>query len=207
MRTGFITIILLLNSLSINAAQLVPGVYQLLDHPGGSASPPPYGLRLDDLQPPVGVGPTFSTVLNGAQSLLTWDGGDLAVISGTLRNNTTGLLWSVTHNLSGISSTSEGFFATQGTMILEDTSAGTTYTIDSKAAANGAVFEAFGDSHRCGYSTDCGPFVGRGWLEPGVTDYKAKYNDWLVQLVEVPIPGALLLFLSALIGLRVYARK
>ena len=34
---------------SASAGVILPGQFLLLDHPDGSISPPPYGLRLDDL--------------------------------------------------------------------------------------------------------------------------------------------------------------
>ncbi len=199
------TVFLLCSTVSFNAsaAAVTPGVYQLLDHPDGQlvSSQGPYGLRLDDLIPPAGNGPTFSTEINGARVLLDWNGGNSATISGLLWHNLENTLWSVEHVLTGISivpGPNGGFEATAGNMTLTDPN-NVQYTFLSKQDNQGVAFYALGDNHRCSGYTDCGPLTANGWLEP--VTYDGNYNDWLVQLNPVPVPAAAWLFLSALVVL------
>ena len=81
---------------SAPAGVILPGQYFLLDHPDGSISPPPYGLRMDDL------GFTFSTELNGASVVLTWNGGATATLIGSLWNNQAAEMWTVDYTLTGV---------------------------------------------------------------------------------------------------------
>lgn len=201
-----IAALLLLLSQSLLAATLIPGTYQLLDHPDGAVvgSQGPYGLRLDWLSPPAGVGPTFSTETNNAYTELFWDGSTSASIIGTLWNNTTNELWTVSHILTDIitvGGSNGGFKALNGLMTLTGPDLNV-YTMASKQDSSGIGFYALGDNHRCGGHTDCGPLVGNGWLDENGT------NDWLVQFTPapVPVPAAFWLFLSAFLGFIPYRR-
>ncbi len=192
-----------LTSQVVLAATLTPGAYQLLDHPDGSvvSSQGPYGLRLDALSPPTGVGPTFSVETNNAYVTLLWDGGNTATISGSIWNNTTNEMWTVNHDLTDIvivPGPDGGFSALNGVMTLIDP-LNNILTINSDQDNAGIAFNALGNSHRCAGHSDCGPFIGEGWLEPGTPD--GQFNDWLVQLNPIPVPAAVWLFGSALIGL------
>lgn len=191
------------------ADSVTPGSYFLLDHPDAALNPPPYGLRLDILDPPNGLGPTFSTTLGGASVILTWDGGSSASISGTIFNNATGNLWSVQHELTGVTSVGGadgGFKASGGTMTVSVAAADVAlygadmYTFFS-VPAGGDAFLALGDDHRCGNRADCGPLVARGWLNltgEQLANGGNTIEDWLVQLTPVPLPATAWLLLSAL---------
>jgi hypothetical protein len=194
-----LTIGILFSVTTANAAVVTAGTYRFLDHPDGNISHMgSYGLRLDDLLNPIGVGPTFSVNQNGANVLLNWDGGDSATIVGQIWNNTTNDLWMVSHTLNNITVTSTGFLADTGVMTLSDPVNNIIYSYQSKSNGT-AGFLALGDNHRCSGHVDCGPLVARGWLMPHGDD--GQYNDWLVQLNPVPLPAAFWLFASALIGL------
>lgn len=194
-----LVVVLAMFSAHASTAVLELGIYRLGDHPDGDITDKegPYGLRLDDLLPPKGDGPTFSTVLYGAETWLEWDGGTTASIFGTLWNNTLGELWRVEHVFTGVTTSLEGFTATGGTLSLTDAS-NNTLLFDSKADASGSVFIADGSNHRCDGYDDCGPYVGTGWIMPLDIDKKGKTNDWLVTLTPVPAPLAGILFASAL---------
>jgi len=218
--TGIASIVLTLiatfGPVAALADTVIPGRYFLLDHPDGSISPPPYGLRLDIVDPPNGVGPTFSVTTGGASVVLDWDGGTTATIRGSIYNNETGNLWTLEHILTDISvlgGNNGGFTAANGTMTVGVAAAdvalygASTFTFFS-VPAGGEAFVAAGDDHRCGNRADCGPQVARGWLkltgEP-LANGGATVEDWLVQLTPVPLPAAAWLLLTGLAGLRVGA--
>ena len=171
-----------------SAGVILPGEFLLLDHPDGSISPPPYGLRLDDL------GLTLSTELNGASTVLTWSGGATATIIGTLWNNQAAEMWAVNYTLTGVVSAgaSLGFTATGGNGSLTDPALNTV-TLTGKQDLSGSAFNFLADGHRLGGHPaygDADTPVGRGWVEGAGT------NDWLVRATPIPEPGTAL-FLGA----------
>ena len=170
---------------SASAGAIVPGQYFLLDHPDGNLSPPPYGLRLDDM------GITLSTELNGASTVLTWNGGASATIIGTLWNNQAAEMWSVDFTLTGVvaAPANLGFTATGGSGTLTD-AALTATVLTGKQDLSGSAFDFLADGHRLGGYPGFGDAdtpVGRGWIQGSGT------NDWLVIAVPVPEPGTALL--------------
>ncbi len=177
-----------------SAGTILPGLYQLLDHPDGTANPPPYGLRMDAL------GYTFSVELSGADVVLEWDGGSTATISGSLWNNQASEMWTVAYTLTGVTAAPAdlGFSATGGSGTLTDPLLNA-YALASEANGAGSVFDFLGDGHRLGGHPafgDADTAVGRGWLQPpGSTD------DWLVRAVVIPEPGTALLLGLGLAGL------
>lgn len=203
-------------SLSASHAAIIQGQeYFLLDHPDSALtnSQGPYGLRLDSLAPPVGAGPTFSTQLGGASVKLVWDG-LIANIVGTLYNNTTMSLWQVSQTLTNIVAIPGGFKSTAGELVLTDPD-NNVFVYTAVPDGSGNVFKADDSGHRCGGHDDCGPLIARGWLLPKVGDFEKDYygkdfhgtNDWLVQLTPVPVPAALPLLISGLLGFSLLARK
>lgn len=170
---------------SATAGVILPGQYFLLDHPDGSISPPPYGLRMDDL------GITLSTELNGASVVLTWSGGATATVIGSLWNNQAGEMWTVDYTLTGVVAEpgNLGFTATGGSGTLTD-AALTDFTLTGKQDVSGSAFDFLADGHRLGGHPaygDADTPVGRGWFEGAGT------NDWLVIATPVPEPGTALL--------------
>lgn len=205
---GLLTI-LILSTLSLaNAAQVVPGQYLLLDHPDGQlfkSDGVPYGLRLDEFAN-FGTGgdgsvgaKTFSTQANGVSAILNWDGGAIATITGTLNRNSNDSVWDVIYTLTGVSAVAGvngGFVASGGSGILTN---GLDQIILTGVLDGSDVFRALGDGHRLPGNSEQ---VARGWLSPNGTT-----NDWLVQLTPVPIPAALPLLISGLLGFSFFSRR
>ena len=196
-----------------NAAIVQNQQYFLQDHPDGVLvdSHGPYGLRIDAIAPPVGAGPTFSTQLGGASAILEWVGTTASIV-GTLWNNTTNQLWTVNQQFTDVVAVAGGFTAGSGSLTLTD-EMNNVFTFD--ATPTGNVFIADDSGHRCGSHMDCGPLVARGWVVPKYGEFeKDKYgkirygtNDWLVQLTPVPVPAALPLLLSGLLGFSFFSRR
>ena len=188
-------------------AHAIPyGTYTLKDHPDaafGSATNP-YGLRMDDL------GIFFSVERDKAKVTLTWDASG-ATIDGTLYDNATGTLWSVSQNITGVVDDFSG--AVQGfrtndeivpgnimTLTNLDTNASYTYSPKSNGSYS---FLFLNDGHRCGGFADCGPIVARGWFQ-NRSGTQIGTNDWLVQ--AVPAPGVVLMLAAGLIAVS-FSRK
>ncbi len=74
------------------------------------------------------------------------------------------------------------------------------------ATPAGNVFTADDSGHRCGSHEGCGPLVARGWVVPEFFDPVGS-NDWLVQLTPVPVPAALPLLISGLLGFSFFSGK
>jgi hypothetical protein len=194
-------------SISVSAA---PVTYQLGNHPN-TALAGPYGLRYDTALP-LGVGPTFSVGANlgglGGATSLSWDDSNLtagADISGVLYRNDDGTSWNVNFNLSGLVLGTTcgvppcGFVATGGSGSLDEIGgAGRSILLTGKQDVHGWAFYFNNVGYRLGPNgAQSGDgWVGRGWLEgaSGSTD------DWLVT-AQVPVPTAVWLFGSALLGL------
>ena len=181
----------------VYAGAISPGVFELFNHPDGviTNTHGPYGLRLDDDEPPVGNGPTFDVEADASPVTLTWNFDGTGVIEGRILNNTTNEFWEVEYNLTGVSDSNGGFIATAGTGTLTYDDVGippasSPISLTGKASG-GSVFDFFPDGHRL--ANDDMTTVGRGWLEGD-----GNYNDWLViavqtEIFEIPEPTTLML--------------
>ena len=204
---GFILLYVL--TISASHASIVQGQqYLFQDHPGGElASSQSYGLRLDTILPN-GVGPTFSVELNGASVVLEWVG-STATIVGSVWNNVTNALWNVSQTLTGVTAIAGGFQASGGELIVTDPNMNQILFDAVTPAGRSAVFLADNSNYACAGQADCGPLVARGWVAPRFTD-RVGSNDWLVQLTPVtpvPVPAALPLLLTGLMGFSFFSRN
>ncbi|MCA9102736.1 MAG: hypothetical protein R3C10_28045 [Pirellulales bacterium] len=187
-----------------SAGTITPGVFELFNHPDGSAvSLGPYGLRLDSLYPPAGIGPTFSLEADLDPVLLTWYLDNTAVIQGRILNNTTNEFWQIEYHLTDLTVSANGFAAASGSGMLTYDDVGTPQSPIplSGKAMDGAVFRFFADGFRL--DDDEMTTVGRGWLMPLGHHHHDTTNDWLitatqVETFDVPEPAAVTLLVLGL---------
>lgn len=197
-----------------NAAMVLPNVtYILGDHPDAALQNLPditYGLRLDS-QANTGSGgdgtnaaKTFSTTQETASVSLFWDNmgdmddtNDVVTISGQLSRNSNNSIWDVIYTLTDITAVADGFKAKVGSGTVSN--GGDIFNLDGKANGGGYVFLGLGDGHRLGGGNE---EVGRGWFEPG-----SSTDDWLVTLTPVPVPAALPLLLSGILGFSMFSNR
>ena len=227
-----LSIALVAFAFNAQAASVVPNqLYQLLDHPDGSLTNLPdgvsYGVRVDALGGSA-ANRTFSTEQDGASVTLFWDGAtNIVTITGQVSNNRTNELFDLNYVLQPattaagpdggfeVLSDSLGFSAT-GTLSNGD------ITIDLVGSNpnNNNIFRALGDNHRCGTAPCVSDLVARGWIDVVLNgefndvEFDDAYfsrsqsvNDFLVQLQPVPIPAALPLLFSGMLGFSLFARK
>ena len=208
---------------SAHSAMVEQGtLYTLSDHPDSVLTSLPditYGLRLDSLGGSAAER-TFSTTQNGAFVTLLWSG-NTVTIEGEVSRNSDDSLWNVLYTLTGITPV-----AGSGLEVLLASGSGSgvisdgmnSFQLAGQANTAGTIFSALGDGHRCEAPTTSGEActtdaIGRGWLRVGqdkddyYKDFTKGSNDWLVQLTPVPIPAALPLFLSGLLGFSFFSRK
>lgn len=214
----FLSVFLVAFAVNAQATTLVPGLYQLLDHPDAAltdtslADPISYGLRLDALGG-TAAERTFSAEQDGAFVTLDWDG-STAVISGSFSNNATNELWTIIYTLTSTMNTAEGFEVSGATGSGSGslTNGMTVIDLAGESIASGIIFSALTDGHRCS-GEPCidgeDTAVARGWLEitiGGVSSAQGS-NDFLVQLTPVPLPAALPLLMSGILGFSVFSRR
>lgn len=199
--------------------------YILSDHPDAALTDLmndiTYGLRLDSLGGS-DAERTFSTTQDGALVKLLWSGSTVT-IEGKVSRNSDNSLWDVLYTLTDVTAATGAFngfeaLLSEGAMGSGTLSDGSDTFILSGQADDGVLFTALNDGHRCEAPTTSNEActtdaIGRGWLRVGqdkddyYKDFTKGSNDWLVQLTPVPIPAALPLLLSGLLGFTFFARK
>lgn len=168
--------------------------YILDDHPDGNQQANyDYGLRLDSQNPDL----YYTFQLGNAR--LTYD--DIALtasITGTVNQSTpvdqtSGVDTLIDYTLSGIVDFGNGFFtATDGSGDVGG------LTLTGKQNGAGLAFLFLNDGHRLPGTTG---ISGRGWLQGAGT------NDFLFTASAVPVPAAIWLFGTALIGLVGFSKR
>ena len=213
-----------------SASAITIGTYELSNHPDGNQSPPPYGLRLDGLL----TGNSneeytfdFDHVLS--YMTLTWDGTKIVIdgqaYGGEDNNNNaspgyvsgTTAVWDIHFEYTiGISQPGDAGGVDDLYVNADGMNFGTissplgSYSLEDKAD-NWLSFQlgdtANGSGHR-GFSG----ISGWGWVNYGddcVNDTcsHVRASDWLFTATLVPVPAAVWLFASGLLGLVSVARR
>lgn len=202
-------------ALGADAGGLVIGEFALADHPDGSAAPPLYGLRLDNI---LDSGTVTLSMDHFGDTVLTVvdDGGNLSInIAGTLWGGqisgnayvsaeayVVDMNYTVNVNPNGGGWVVAGVDAANSGSItrVSDNMSWDLYTVSD--GSNSFVFRP--DDHRL--PTDANDWVGRGWLSTNDdgTDSGGGNQDWLFTATEIPAPGSALL---ALAGVAVMGRR
>ena len=202
-------------AMGASAGGLVIGEFALADHPDGSAAPPLYGLRLDNV---IGSGTSTLSMDHFGDTVLTVydNGGDLSI-------NITGTLWggqisghayvsaeayvidmnyTVNVNPNGGGWVVAGFDAANSGSITRVSDNMSWDLFTTTDGTNAFVFRP--DDHRL--PTDGNDWVGRGWLSTSDTgsDSHGGNQDWLFTATEIPAPGSAMLAIS---GLALMARR
>lgn len=225
MKRIFMSIALMVFAFNVQAATLAPGQYQLLDHPDSGLTNVgagiTYGLRIDALGGSA-ANRTFSTQQDGARVILDWDG-SVATLSGQVSNNATNELYDLSYILDPTTSVANGFnvvdsIGIEGLGSLTSVNNPLDTILLTGAASQGIIFSALADGYRCddprsGEQCINGDetAVARGWLNVNINGdefSRDKYtNDFLVQLTPVPLPAALPLLVTGLLGFSAFSRK
>ncbi|ARN73271.1 hypothetical protein [Oceanicoccus sagamiensis] len=217
--------------LSVNAQAIAVGSYNLYNHPDGSENPPAYGLRLDGLLSGNSSEEyTFDFNHQDSAMTLSYDGSTI-VIDGTAFGGEdagssyvagTTAVWTIHFEYEvGISSSANGgvddlIVNANGANFGSISSNLGTIELSDKASS-GTSFR-FGDKSGNGHRGFDG-ISGWGWLMHGSdclggTDCEnIQYSDWLftasatTPVTAVPVPGALWLFTSSILGLVAVKRR
>lgn len=208
---------------SANAALVVPGTYELSNHPDGSATPPPYGLRLDELYNATGNADVFTFNFDAPQSavFMVISTNSIRIFGQALGGRDTGGAHAIDQYLgvytfdflysTGVQAApgdddlivNAANRANSGSIVtpLGDTIA----LVDERSG--GFSFRFGNEDNDLGHRGYNG-LSGWGWLtHHGANATHVAASDWLftAQLVEIPTPGALAL--TGLAGLAMLRRR
>ena len=218
---------------STAGAAIIPfGTYTLSNHPDGSATPPPYGLRLDEL---VDLNPgskdiftfDFEHALSDMQ--LTYDATGIRIFGDAFGGEDIGGaydpvnsgVWQIDFKYTNIatapgdddlispwSGTPGAGSGTISSLVAAGPLVGLSFTFEDYAKASDSFSFRLGDEdddqgHR-GFN---GGVSGWGWVKHSGSAEQEKYSDWLftIRAEDIPTPGSTLLLAGA--GLVVFVRR
>lgn len=208
---------------SANAALVLPGTYELSNHPDGSATPPPYGLRLDELYNATSSHDIFTFNFDAPQSsvFMVITANSIRITGQALGGRDTGGAhandaYLGVYTFDFLYSTGVQPAAGDDDLIVNAANRANSGTIvtplgDTIALVDersGGFSFRFGDEDNDAGHRGFAGLSGWGWLThggSGATHVAA--SDWLftAELVEIPTPGALAL--TGLAGLAMLRRR
>ena len=224
---GFCSILALL-LIPLTASAVSIGTYTLGNHPNAAQNPPPYGMRLDGL-----LGHniyTFDFEHASSNMQLTYDGSNVHIFGTAFGGSDTGTGYApgstATWNLDFTYSTGVTQPGGEGGLndiVVDDSNGhhanfGTVNSglgnFDLRSHGNGSETFTLGDEDGSGHRSFAG-ISGWGWLDfstDGGTTWdggKAANDtaDFIFTAAPVPVPAAVWLFASGLLGLVGFARK
>jgi hypothetical protein len=223
---GFFSILALL-LLPFSASAVTTGSYTLSNHPDANQTPPPYGLRLDGL-----LGNSVYTFdFNNGDMQMTYDGSSIHIFGtafggadggGAYTPGTTAI-WNIDFTFdTGV--TQPGGEGGLNDIVVDDptghhTNFGTISSsfgsFDLRSHGNGSETFTLGDEDGTTGHRNFAGISGWGWLDfstdGGITWDGGKAvgdtADFIFTAAPVPVPAAVWLFASGLLGLVGFARK
>ena len=214
-------------SAALSAEAITVGTYTLNNHPDGSATPPPYGLRLDGLfTGNTNEVYTFDFDHASSAMTLTYTGTHITIQGQAFGGQDNGsgyvagttAVWDIYFDYTvGISQpggdggVSDLMVHANGANFGSLSSSLGLFDLSDKSDGTGLSFQ-FGDENGGGHRNFNG-ISGWGWLMHG-TDCQTgsdcsniAYSDWLFTASPVPVPASVWLFGSSLLGLAGLRRR
>lgn len=211
--------------ITTGAQAITTGTYALSNHPDGGVAPPLYGLRLDGLLGDPSKEYTFDFNHASSNMTLTYDGNTIIIDGQAYGGEDTGSGYGVTaiwdiHFEYDVGVSSPGGEGGDDDVYVNADNAnfGTissvlgSYQLEDENNESGLSFQ-LGDETGGGHRNFAG-ISGWGWMNHGSAcitedcDHIAA-SDWLftAELITVPVPAAVWLFGSGLLGLVGLARR
>ena len=211
-----------------NANAITTGTYVLSNHPAGGVAPPLYGLRLDGLLGDPAKEYTFDFDHASSNMTLVWNGSTIVIDGQAFGGEDTGAgygagttdVWDIHFEYTVGISTPGGEGGVDDLVVISDninfgtisstTSGFGSFSLEDEAGDGGLAFQ-LGDEAGAGHRGFAG-ISGWGWMNHGV-DCEANdcshvvASDWLFTASPVPVPAAVWLFGSGLLGLVGVARR
>ncbi len=221
--SGFLSALCLL-LIPFTASAVSTGSYTLSNHPDANQTPPPYGMRLDGL-----LGHTVYTFdFDNGNMQMTYDGSSIHIFGtafggadggGAYTAGTTAI-WNIDFTF-GTGVTQPGGDGGLNDVVVDNsghhTNIGTVSSsfgsFDLRSHGNGSETFTLGDEDGSGHRGFAG-ISGWGWLDfsaDGGTTWEGQAAndtaDFIFTAAPVPVPAAVWLFASGLLGLVGFARK
>lgn len=185
-----------------SGATIVPGTYELFNHPDGNAAPPSYGLRLDGL---TGGGSsdvfTFDFEHPDAGMMLTYDdtAGTIRIFGSAFGGLNAGSgyaagagLWQIDVTMTGIATVpaDDDLWSTADAMAIGNITSPSMvdYPLFTETGGNPYSFRLGDEDDDLGHRGALG-VSGWGWINHNDPDTHVYASDWLFRMAEDPVPA------------------